>query len=60
MEKQITEYKVDEMIVRCAAFMGGKVQAICSSFARVDGYGQPHYGHTKTVAYSEKMFDKAS
>ena len=51
------EFKVDEMVMRCAAFMAGKVQAICNDRARVDGFGRQSFGHTKTVGYSEKAFD---
>ncbi len=59
MDKQSKEFKVDVMVMRCAAFMGGAVQAICREKARVDGFGNPHYGFTRTVGVCNKMFDKA-
>lgn len=60
MDKQAKEFKVDEMVMRSAAFMAGAVQAICREKARIDGYGNQHFGYTRTVAFSNKMFDKAS
>lgn len=52
MEKQMNEVKVSEMIVRTAVFMAGKVQAICSAKAKVDGFGRESYGNMRTVDFS--------
>lgn len=37
--------KIDVMIVRAAVFMAGKVSAIATTAARVDGFGRETFGY---------------
>lgn len=59
MEKQITEFKVNEIIMRSAAFMAGKVQAVCTQRAKVDGFGREVFGNYRMVDMTKINVDKA-
>jgi len=52
-EHKMKVYKVDILVMRSAAFMAGKIQAVCSAKARVDGFGREIFGHIKAVDYSK-------
>ncbi len=50
--KNMMVVKVDELAVRSAVYLAGKVQAICTPKARINGFGQEHFGFTRTVDFT--------